>query len=188
MASFGYKEADPDDIDFMTVVRQIEHQNGVVIEIDVQNNCLDIYGFTKGSTSKAIAGICSAVKLDAGGAKVWHPCVLMAPVMVGRAGFKALLAMSPQGARPYMSPDAGPLASGEEYRDLVAKWHSDFRDKVFQAVKNIRKTPSEMRMRVQLGTLLLQEWKKSATDYSYSSLENVIKRLGVRGTFSFSQM
>jgi hypothetical protein len=30
-------------------------------------------------------------------------------------------------------------------------------------VNNIRKTPSEMRMRDQLGTLLLQEWKKSAT-------------------------
>jgi hypothetical protein len=87
-----------------------------------------------------------------------------------------------------VSPKAGPASNSAQFRQLYDKWQNDFREKLFQAVKQMRSTPGEMRMRVQFGTLLLQEWKKNVTEYTYGELENVIKRLGVRGTFSFSQM
>lgn len=188
MSTFGYKEADPDDIEFMAVIGQIEQRNAVVIDVDGDNNWLDIYAFTKDSATKAIEAIRSALKLEVGGAKVWHPTVLMAPVQVGQSGFIALLDQTPDGARPYMSPKAGPATNSVEYSELYAKWQNAFREKLFQAAKQIRSTPSEMRMRVTLGILLLQEWKKNMTEYTYGELESVIKRLGIRGTFSFSQM
>ncbi|OIW34461.1 hypothetical protein CONLIGDRAFT_675438 [Coniochaeta ligniaria NRRL 30616] len=188
MASFGYKEADPDDMEFMTIIRQIETENAVVVEVDGENNWVDIYASTKDNATNAMDRVRAALKLEVGGAKVWHPSVLMAPVTVGKKGFMALLAQMPDGARPYMSPKAGPATNNAEFNQLYAKWQTGFREKLFQAVKQIRSTPSEMRMRVQLGTLLLQEWKKNVTEYTYGELENVIKRLGIRGTFSFSQM
>lgn len=188
MSSFGYKEADPDDIDFMTVIAQIEQRNAVVIDVGGDNKSLEIHAFTKDCATQALDAIRRALKLEVGGAKVWHPSVLIAPVKVGTAGFKALLDRTPNGARPCMSPKAGPATSSAELSALCAKWQNNFREKLFQAVKQIRSTPSEMRMRVTLGILLLHEWKKNTTEYSYGELENVIKRLGVRGTFSFSQM
>lgn len=188
MASFGYKEADPDDIELMTIIRQIENQHSVVIEVDGDNNWLDIFAFTKDAATKTVERVRSALKLEVGGTKVWHPTVLMGPVKVGKTRFTALLAQTPDGARPYISPKAGPATGNIEINQLYAKWQNDFREKVYQAARQIRSTPSEMRMRVQFGTLLLQEWKKNVTEYTYGELENVIKRLGVRGTFSFSQM
>jgi len=188
MASFGYKEADPDDIGFMTIIEQVEQRNAVVIEVDSDNNWLDIYAFTKDHITKAMDAIRSASKLEIGGAKAWHPTVLMAPVKVGQSGFTALLDLTPSGARPYMSPKARAATNGAEYGKLCTKWLNEFRQKLFQAAKQIRATPSEMRMRVSLGILLLQEWKKNTVEYTYGELENVVKRLGVRGTFSFSEM
>lgn len=187
MASFGYREADRDDIEFMTVIGQIEKQHTVTIDVDDENQWLDIYAFRKDSAAAAMEAIRCALKLEVGGAKVWHPSVLMAPIMVGKSGFIARVEQTSEGARPYMSPNAGPVNAAEALQ-LRTEWQNDFREKLFQAVKNIRTTPSDMRMRVQFGTVLMQEWKKSTTEYTYGELESVIKRLGVRGTFSFSQM
>lgn len=188
MSSFGYKDADPDDMDFMTMVAQIEQRNAVVIDLGSDNKWLEIYAFTKDNAAKALDAIRSALKLEVGGAKVWHPTVLMAPVKVGTAGFKARLEPTPDGARPCASSEAVPTRSSAEFGGLHAKWQNEFRKKLFQAAKQIRCAPNKMRMRVTLGILLLQEWKRTANEYTYGELENIFKRLGVRGTFSFSQM
>lgn len=188
LAMFGFKDADPDDIEFMTVLHQIEELHNVTIQVDVDDNLLEIFAHSNISAIKTMAALRELLKHEPGGEKAWHPMVLMAPAKVGQAGFKALLLHSPQGARPYIAPDA---TAGEDiitYDELVTKWTDEFREKLFQAAKNIKSSPSEMRMRIQLGVLLLQEWKKNKTEYNYIELETMIRRLGIRGTFSFSQL
>ncbi|KAB5551323.1 hypothetical protein GE09DRAFT_1287968 [Coniochaeta sp. 2T2.1] len=189
MASFGYREAEPDDIEFMAIIKQVEMQHAVVIDIDGPNNQLEIHAPSRDRAVQAMGQIRTATRLEPGGAKVWHPQVLMAPVKVGKAGFKTLMKQhGNDGVRAYMSPKAGPNTTNRAFYGLVDKWLEEFREVLFRAARQIRVNSSEMRMRVQFGELLLQEWKKNIEEYTYDDLESVIKRLGVRGTFSFDQM
>jgi hypothetical protein len=188
MASFGFREANPNDVEFMTMVAQIEQRHAVVVEVDSAHNWLEIYAFTTDSLDKALDAFRPALKLEVGSARVWHPTVLMSPVRVGISDFVALLELTPEGARPYLSHRDGSVTEDSDYNKLRIKWLDDFREKLFQAAQQIRASPSEMRLRVSFGTLLLQEWKKNTTSYTYSELQNVLKRLGIRGTVSFSQM
>ena len=46
----------------------------------------------------------------------------------------------------------------------------------------LRYTPNGMRMRVQFGSLLLDEWKREKAEYSFAELDGLVRRAGTRGT------
>lgn len=191
MASFGYQRADSSDMELMTVLKQIEIRHGVKIDVDSNKNRLIIHAQSKKQVAETIQAVKKAMWLEQApqSSKIWCPSIFLAPTKIRKADFKAFLDIcSRNGARPCLAPDRGPAALPHEYNKLLAKWEDDFRSKMFEAAKAMRSRPLQMSMRVHLGIVRLQEWKKNKPIYTYDELQAELYRRGNRGTFIFDWM
>lgn len=185
LPSFGYKELDADDLDLVTILRQIAVRYNVNIALPTDDGTISINAQSKFRAHEAIQAIFKALQSQADDSKAWHPQILIGPPTSGKDHFEARLEKAPDGSRPILSPSttstSGP--DNDDLSPLTQGYQDAFRHKIFQIAGSLRSNPNEMQMGVHFGTLRLQEWKKDKDTYSFDDLEILTRRISLRGTF-----
>ncbi|KAL1883862.1 hypothetical protein VTK73DRAFT_7650 [Phialemonium thermophilum] len=191
LPTFGYKEVDPDDIDLMTVLRQIEGRHDVRILQPKDDGVLSIYAKDVLQAQAAAEAIRVSLVRDADEQEIWHPMVLALPPSTEPEEFQAKLERAVDGVRLVALPKFNILDWRPEIRDAqlcAVEYRKAFQDKISLIVSNLRSSPNEMRMRVQFGVLRLQEWRKNKDIYFFNELKTATQRTGLRGTYKFSEL
>jgi hypothetical protein len=116
---------------------------------------------------------------------VWRANPLVLPPKDGRVCFAATL--QPKEGTTGRRVTALPAEVREQVGPVgVVATKTDFKEEFIKTLDHmagiLRYTPSGMRMRVQFGTLVLDEWRKDKTEYNFSDVENLARRAGTRGT------
>lgn len=183
----GYKELDPSDVDIRTLFSRVAQEYGVEVEADESGpvTVLTVKATNRAKASAAIAELQDHLLYRPGEDNVWRVQLLIHPPKVGKANFTAVL--KPRegdvGVRPTAATkESLMLVNPGDEAAAKAEYKDQLRQTLDHATRILRHTPNGMRMRVQFGALVLDEWTKGKVDYTFAELANLLRRAGPRGT------
>ncbi|KAK4152256.1 hypothetical protein C8A00DRAFT_44652 [Chaetomidium leptoderma] len=183
----GFKDVDPSDADIKDLLNRIAGEHAALIEAkEIDSSvAVTVRATNRAKAQEIIAVLRNTFLYRPGEEVVWraHPLVhhprdggvrLTAVLQPkeGTAGRRATAAAT-GGLAIAESIDA--VATATDYKKGLVKT-------LDETVEILGYVYSSMRMRVQFGTLILNEWKKDKVEYNLTELENLVRRSGIRGT------
>ncbi|KAH6630634.1 hypothetical protein B0J18DRAFT_363894 [Chaetomium sp. MPI-SDFR-AT-0129] len=181
----GFKDVDPADGDIKRLLSHLAGEHKAVIRAEETDSSVMITVKTtnRPTAQKIIKTLRGTLLYQAGEDDMWRtkllfnppadggrPLVAVLEPVDGTTGRKILTAAPKQLAE--LVDTASP--SGEYKEELV---------KVLDGKANVmRHTTAGMRMKVQFGTVILNQWRKDKTEYTFAELETLLQRAGPRGT------
>lgn len=184
-AKRGFKDVDPADGDIKRLLSHLagEHQAVIRAEEVESSVMITVKTTNRPTAQKIIKTLRDKLLYQAGEDDVWRtkllfnppadggrPLVAVLEPVVGTTGRKILTAAPKQ-----LSESAGTNSPKSEYKEELIKV-LDVKASV------LRHTTAGMRMKVQFGTVILNQWKKEKTEYTFAELETLLQRAGLRGT------
>jgi hypothetical protein len=179
----GFKDVDPSDADVKALLSRIAQEHQAMIEAEEvgQAVAITVKAENRPVAHKVMAVLRDQLLYQPGEESVWRARLLVHPPKGGKGGFTAVLhPKEGTTGRRATAASTNALASVDsvEYNgyktELVATLN--------HTAEVLRKTPTGMRMAVQFGTVILDEWKKDKAEYTFAELENLVRRTGQRGT------
>ncbi|KAL2019461.1 hypothetical protein VTK56DRAFT_9577 [Thermocarpiscus australiensis] len=179
----GIRDVDPSDLVLNTLLSQIadEHESQIAIDED---------GFTITAASRAkakgvIVDLRKQLLYRPGEENVWRAHLLVNAPRDGKNRFRAVLQAKEGavGVRPVSTtiPDLAPVDLND-----AATAKTEYKEELNQTLDRVaeilRHDPNKMRMRVQFGQSVLDEWKKGKEEYTFTELGNLVRRAGARST------
>jgi hypothetical protein len=186
-AKHGYKDVDPSDADVKALLSRIAREHEAEIEASEVDSAVTVTVKAKNRprAQKIIQVLRDQLLYRPDEEGVWRANPLVHPPKGGEVCFTAVLQPKEgtTGRRVTALRAGAPEPVGPT---SVATTKSDFKKEFLNILDNVagilRYTPSGMRMRVQFGTLVLDEWRKDKTEYNFADVENLVRRAGTRGT------
>lgn len=183
----GYKDVDPSDVDVKAVFSRIAREHEAEIEAEEVDSAVTVTVKAKNRprAQKVINALRDQLLYRPGEESAWRTNPLVLPPKAAEGCFTAVL--QPKEGTTGRRVTALPVEASEpvDPAGVVAKM-SDFKTELTKAFDHmagiLRWTPSGMRMRVQFGTLVLDEWRKDKTGYNFADIKNLVGRAGTRGT------
>jgi hypothetical protein len=183
----GFKDIDPYDVDVKTLLDGIAREHEAKIEAEEIDSTVSITVQTtnRAKAQKVIAALPKVFLYRPGEETVWRARLLVNPPKDGTYSLVAVLqpkegttgrravAVTPKDQKPV--DQAGLVATKAEYKKFLIKI-------LDETAGHLRHIPNGMRMRVHFGSLVLDEWKKDKTEYTFTELESHVSRAGTRGT------
>jgi hypothetical protein len=179
----GFKDVDPSDADVKALLSRIAQEHQAMIEAEEvgQAVAITVKAENRPVAHKVMAVLRDQLLYQPGEESVWRARLLVHPPKGGKGGVTAVLhPKEGTTGRRATAASTNALASVDsvEYNgyktELVATLN--------HTAEELRKTPMGMRMAVQFGTVILDEWKKDKAEYIFAELENLVRRTGQRGT------
>lgn len=183
MPGHGFTELDLLNINAEEALEQIRRQFEVDLTFHDNGEMVEIKAINRAKANDALKAVRKMLERKAGDRVVWRPLALIKPLQGGNdhtrfaliphEGLGGARAVAIAGPKPISKPrDA---AESSHYRENLEK-------ALARAVENLRYVPNRMRMRLKFGHVLLKEWKKGHSEYTFSELEQIAQRAGPRGT------
>jgi hypothetical protein len=179
----GFKDVHKGDTDVMSMVDRIADDHEAKIDVeDVGNGAITvIVKAINRAKAKEIIALLRVQLLHRSTEVLWRARLLVNPPSNG--GDLRVLLQSKEGttgrhatAATTSNPDAAGFVA------KMAKYKSDLATTLDKVTQVLRHDPNGMRMRVQFGTLLLNEWKKNKEEYDLAELGSLLRSVGTRGT------
>ncbi|KAK0656180.1 hypothetical protein B0T16DRAFT_451783 [Cercophora newfieldiana] len=185
LPNHGYDSIDADDDRIGKTLQQLERELLVKIEADEDGKTLTIYAFTRPKARDALLAVQRLLmKKEDTDPGAWHPRVVLCASDVLPESHR-ILSLQAHDSHPGRRAIFCNLPTIGGSVDLTTG-HSNHRYQLKTALdlvtKVVRHLPNKMRMRVNFGQVLLQEWKKDKERYSKAELEVLLHRAGTRGT------
>lgn len=183
----GYKEIDPSDVDLKALLSRVAREHEAKIEADEVANGITIAvkAVTRARAQQVILLLRDQLLSRHGEEKVWVANLLVSPPKDGGRCLTVVLQSKEESAgrratavptknlAPANSIDPG--ATGTEYKKKLL-------ESLDHIAGIVRYIPTGMRMRVQFGTLSLNQWKKDKTEYNLDELNGLVRLAGARAT------
>ncbi|KAK4240719.1 hypothetical protein C8A03DRAFT_13020 [Achaetomium macrosporum] len=183
----GFKDVDPSDVDVKALLSRIAREHDSMVEAEANDSgvTVTVSACNRTKAQDVITVIRGHLKYQPGEEGVWRTRLLVHPPSDGKSCFTAVLqpkegttgrrviAAEPEGLKPN-DPD--------DIVSLELEYRSQFAQAINRTGRILLSNPNGMRMRVQFGTLVLDEWKKDKTEYSFAELCGLVHRVGTRGT------
>ncbi|KAK0730757.1 hypothetical protein B0H67DRAFT_639219 [Lasiosphaeris hirsuta] len=192
---YGYTGLDPSDIDTRTLLSQIEEELGVHIHNDVAGVSLTVMAPDKLKAKQARELIEKILRRKPGEANIWRSWALLNAPKDKNQPMIITLQKVEGGRRPIATPEPQPTTDGDCDGDSISRTASitwQYKERLKEiltaTVDNLRNIPNKMRMRVQFGSLQLQQWKKGKVNYTLSEIESFADRLAFRGVCGFESL
>ena len=178
----GFKDVHKDDTDVMGMVNRIERDHEVQIDVeDVGGAVTVIINAINRAKAKEIIALLRVQLLHRSTEELWRARLLVNPPSNG--GDLRVTLQSKEGTtgrRATVAKTSNPDAAG--FVAKMAKYKSDLATTLDKVTQVLRHDPNGMRMRVQFGTLILNEWKKDKEEYDLAELGSLLRSSGTRGT------
>ncbi len=183
----GFKDIDPSDVDVTTLFSRIAKENQAEIEAEELGDSavsVIVKAATRAKAKHMISVLRSQLLYRPGEESVWKSHVLIEPPKDG--GARLTVALHPkEGSMGRRAIAAATNSATFEFADISAtktKYKKDLVEALDRISGTLDYTPTGMRMRVQFGSLVVNEWKKDKTEYSLDELSSLVTRAGKRGT------
>jgi hypothetical protein len=179
----GFKDVDPSDADVKALLSRIaqEHQATIEAEEVGQAVTVTVKAENRPVAEQVLAVLRNQLLYHPGEESVWRAGLLVHPPKGGKGGFTAVL-QPKEGTtgRRATAATTNALASVDsvEYNG----YKTELTATLDNTAEVLRNTPTGMRMAVQFGTVILDEWKKGKAEYTFAELESLVRRTGQRGT------
>jgi hypothetical protein len=181
----GFKEIEPSSLDLKAVFSCLEAQYECKIDIDENGTAITVRGRNRERANRAITEIREHLRYEQGGQNIWRAQFLIHPPRNGTEQFRASLQSNrgDLGVRPMAVGGSNPESSTPDgFAAAEVEYKQELRRALDRTARTLRHDPNAMRMRVQFGKVALDEWKRGKTDYTFNELQNLVRRIGVRGT------
>jgi hypothetical protein len=183
----GFKDIDPYDVDVKALLDGIAREHDARIEAEEIDSTVSVtVQTTNRAKAKAVIAALRKVFLYRPGEEtVWRARLLVSPPKDGTYALVAVLqpkegttgrrALAATPKVPTLVDQAGLVATETDYKKSLIKI-------LDETAGHLRHIPNGMRMRVHFGSLVMDEWKKDKTEYTFTELESHVSRSGARGT------
>jgi hypothetical protein len=181
----GYKDVDPADVDIRTLFSQIAIRHEAKIQTDEAGSVITVKATNRAKAKDVIADLQKQLLYRPGEESVWSTQLLVLPPKNGKDHFSVVL-RSKEG-----DPGVRAIAREADHLEPVnaddvtadtTEYKIALRNVLDRTAGILRHSPNGMRMRVQFGSLLLDEWKKDKPDYNFFEFGKLARRVGARGT------
>ncbi|KAM7190550.1 hypothetical protein V8F20_009683 [Naviculisporaceae sp. PSN 640] len=179
----GFNDFQQLNFDVEEALNQIRRHFRVDLTVHDDRDMVEIRAINRKMANEALKAIRKLLERKPGDRVVWRPLALIKPLQGGNN--TAQIALVPleglDGARavaianPDNSSNPADPAESLVYRE-------EFEQALARAVANLRFVPNRMRMRINFGQILLKEWKKERSEYTFNELQQMAERAGPRGT------
>lgn len=181
----GFKEVDPADVDIQTILTQIAQEHQAKVDMDEDGRTIIIKATNRGRTQEVINKIREQLFYQPGEESVWRTQLLIHPPKGGKDYFN--VSLQPKageiGMRAVDSTSATTATAKAD--DLAAEmfgYEEKLRKGLNQKARILRHVPNGMRMRVQFGSLLFDEWKKDQPTYNFVQFGGLVSWAARRST------
>jgi hypothetical protein len=187
----GFKDIDPSDVDIKALFSRLAKEHQAEIDAEEVDSAVGVTvrAATRAKAQQIISVLRDQLLYRPGEEKVWQTNLLVEPPKHG--GACLTVALHPKEGTTGRRATATTTAVATQ--DLVsvdlidhgatkAKYKEDFIQSLDHRMGILRYVPTGMHMRVQFGTLVLNEWKRDKTEYNLAELTSLAHRSGMRGT------
>lgn len=178
----GFKDVHKGDTDVMSMLDRIAEDHVAKIDVEeVDRTITVIVKAINREKAKEIIALLRVQLLHRSTEELWRARLLVNPPSNG-GDFQAILQIKEgtTGRRVTATKTSNPDAAG--FVAKTAKYKSDLATTLDKVTQVLRHDPNGMRMRVQFGTLILNEWKKDKEEYDLAELGSLLRSAGTRGT------
>jgi hypothetical protein len=180
----GYKDVDPSDVDVSALLSRIAKEHVAEIKAEEVDSAVTVTvkATNRAKAQEIIAILRDQLRYRPGEENVWRARLLVHPPSDGRDSLTVVLRSKENtpgrratAATTESLEPAGDVATKADYKKELAKT-------LDQTAGILRHNPNGMRMKVQFGTLVINEWKKDKAEYTFAEIESLLSRAGSRGT------
>ena len=187
-ARHGYKDIAPADVDVKALLSGIAREHGAEIEASEVGSgvMVTVRTTTRPKAKEVIAILRKQLLYRPGEENVWQANVLVNPPKDVESRLAVVLQPKERstGRRAIVAATTQDLAPVDSAGLVEAKTKhkKEFTEALDHITGILRYVPNGMRMRVQFGTFVLNEWKKDKSEYTLAELGSLAQRAGKRGT------
>ncbi|KAM7212629.1 hypothetical protein V8F06_012006 [Rhypophila decipiens] len=183
MPGHGFTALELLNIDVDAAFEQIRDQFQVTITVLDDGDMIEIKAFNRKKANDAVRALRKILERKPGDRIVWRPLALIKPLSSGNDNGQIALIPNEgiEGARPFAIVKAGHSSESTDDKDGT-QYKEELQKALARAVENLRYVPNRMRMRINFGHVLLKEWKKDQSEYTFAELKQMAHRAGPRGT------
>ncbi|AEO54390.1 hypothetical protein MYCTH_2107129 [Thermothelomyces thermophilus ATCC 42464] len=182
----GFKDIDPSDVDVAALLNRLarEHKAAIAAEEIGSNIFVTVKATNRAKAQEVIGYLRSQLLYRPGEDSVWRARLLVYPPSDSWPSIVAAL-QTREGTtgRRITALTSQPLGFVDtSIYPTKAEYKENLTAALNQTAEFLRNNPNGMRMKVQFGSLIVNEWTKDKTEYTLEELLRLINRVGTRGT------
>ncbi|KAK3298919.1 uncharacterized protein B0H64DRAFT_430024 [Chaetomium fimeti] len=183
----GFKDVHGSDTDVMAVISRTARDHEAMIEVeDVDSAVTVTVKATNRAKAAKVIALLRTQLLHRPEEELWRARLLVNPPTNNNKDLLTVVLQSKEGTtgrcitaakiKNLGSTDIGGVA------EKKARYKADLAKTLDKATEGLRHEPNGMYMKVQFGTLILNEWKKDKVEYNFAELQALLRSAGTRGT------
>ncbi|KAL2159267.1 hypothetical protein VTH06DRAFT_2702 [Thermothelomyces fergusii] len=182
----GFKDIDPSDVDITALLNRLarEHKAAIKAEELGSNIFVTIRATNRAKAKEVIGYLRSQLLYRPGEDNVWRARLLVHPPSDSwKPTVAALQPREGTTGRRITALTSRTLGSVDTSAcPTKAEYENDLTAALNQTVEFLRSNPNGMRMKVLFGSLIVNEWTKDKTEYTFAESLRLVNRVGTRGT------
>ncbi|KAH6854561.1 hypothetical protein B0I37DRAFT_336555 [Chaetomium sp. MPI-CAGE-AT-0009] len=182
----GFKDVHGSDTDVMAVISRIARDHEAMISVEDVNSAVTVtVKATHRAKAAEIIALLRTQLLYRPEEELWRARLLVNPPSNGKDLLTVVLQCKEgtTGRRITAAKTKnldGTNMTGVDEKE--ARYKADLAKTLDKATEVLRHDPNGMHMKVQFGTLILNEWKKDKVEYNFAELQALLRSAGTRGT------
>lgn len=172
-------------MDIQAVFLRIATEHEARVEPEEDGSSITIKATNRARARDVLMALRKHLLYRPGEESVWRPQVLIHPPSEGKNCFRAILQPKEGdvGVRPTAATTKGlKFVDQDDVATAVDEYKTALRKTLERTGSVLRNNPNGMRMRAQFGNVVLIEWNKGKTEYTFSEISRLVNRTGSRGT------